>query len=186
MLYYYKVPDSAPQPINTPESWQVLGPYNATSFENFDRAEEAESMTEWPQKVGELPRLTLKTRHGWVDPRPDYRRLFPLWRGFAETIRKQDPTMHVGDRWPVGLAVYLRGTVEVPEAGEYRLRIGHDDWLKIWVNGRYINTLRHEKGFDVATVPVNLEAGANRIMLKLNNMNNREYRLWALNFAVQP
>ena len=186
VLYYYKVLDSAPKPIITPESWQVLGPYNATSFENFDQAEEAESMTEWPEKVGELPRLTLKTRHGWVDPRPDYRRLFPLWRDFAETIRKQDPTMHVGDRWPVGLAVYLRSSVEVPEAGDYRLRIGHDDWLKIWVNGRYIKTLRHEKGFDVATVPVKLQAGTNRIMLKLNNMNNLEYRLWALNFSVWP
>ena len=74
----------------------------------------------------------------------------------------------------------------MPEAGEYRLRFGHDDWLKIWVNGRYIKTLRHEKGFDVATVPVKLQAGTNRIMLKLNNMNNLEYRLWALNFSVWP
>jgi hypothetical protein len=38
----------------------------------------------------------------------------------------------------------------------------------------------------VATVPVKLQAGANHIMLKLNNMNNLEYRLWALNFSVSP
>jgi hypothetical protein len=25
VIYYYKVPDSAPQPIHTPESWQVPG-----------------------------------------------------------------------------------------------------------------------------------------------------------------
>jgi hypothetical protein len=94
--------------------------------------------------------------------------------------------MNLGDRWPVGVAVYMRGTVEVPEAGEYHLRFGHDDWLKIWVNGEYINTLRHEKGFDVAAVQVKLQAGTNEIMLKLNNMNNLEYRLWALNFSVIP
>jgi hypothetical protein len=186
VIYYYKVPDSAPQPIHTPESWQVLGPYEATSFEKFDRAEEAESIKEWPEKLGKLPRLTLKTRHGWVDPRPDYWRLYHLWQGYAKALIKQNPSMNLGDRWPVGVAVYLRGTVEVPEAGEYHLRFGHDDWLKIWVNGQYTKTLRHEKGFDVATVPVKLQAGANEMMLKLNNMNNREYRLWALNFAVLP
>jgi hypothetical protein len=186
VIYYYKVPDSAPNPLHTPESWQVLGPYDATSFEKFDHAEEAESIKEWPEKLGKLPRLNLKSRHGWVDPRPDYRRLFPLWKDYAKALIKENPAMNLGDRWPVGVAVYMRGTVEVPEAGEYHLRFGHDDWLKIWVNGEYINTLRHEKGFDVAAVQVKLQAGTNEIMLKLNNMNNLEYRLWALNFSVVP
>jgi hypothetical protein len=86
----------------------------------------------------------------------------------------------------VGVAVNLRGIVEVPEASEYPLRFGHDDWLKNWGNEQYVKTLRHKNGFDGVPVPAKLESDANEIMLNLNNMNNREYRLLALNFAVLP
>ena len=65
------------------------------------------------------------------------------------------------------------------------MRLGFDDWLKLWVNGKEIKTFRHEKGFDVVRVPVTLKQGDNTVMVKLSNSQNREFVLWALNCVVE-
>ena len=65
------------------------------------------------------------------------------------------------------------------------LRIAFDDWMKLWVNGEHVITLRHDEGFDIARVPVHLCKGTNRVLLKLSNSINREFGAWAFNLAVQ-
>ena len=69
--------------------------------------------------------------------------------------------------------------------GEYVLRLGFDDWLKLWINGKEIGTFRHERGFDVVRVPVAFEQGENTVLVKLSNADNHEFRLWALNCVVE-
>ena len=69
--------------------------------------------------------------------------------------------------------------------GQYVLRLGFEDWLKLWVNGEEINTFRHERGFDVVPVPMALKQVDNTVSIKLTNRDNRELRLWALNCVVE-
>ncbi len=85
----------------------------------------------------------------------------------------------------MGCAFYGRGKVNIEHGGMYILRLGFDDWLKLWVNGEEIKTFRHEKSFDVVRVPVTLKQGGNTVLVKLSNSHNREFRLWALNCVIE-
>ena len=190
VLHYYKILDSEVGAINTPQQWQLMGPFDASTFEKFISSEKVgsekvESMKEWPEKLGSRPLKILKSRHGWIDARPTYRNLFHLWNAYAASVVKKDKNAIYKDRWPLGMSFYGRGKVSVQKGGMYKLRLGFDDWLKLWVNGREITTIRHDNGFDVARVPVQLNEGENTIMIKLNNNTNREYRLFAFNCAVE-
>ncbi len=69
-------------------------------------------------------------------------------------------------RWSVAYAV---GAVEAPAAGAYELRIGSTDPLKVWVNGTLVfeaERLADSLLFDQLVLPVQLVAGANRVLLK--------------------
>ena len=75
VLHYYKILDSEAGAINTPKQWQLMGPFDASTFEKFTISEKVgsetvESMKEWPEKLGSRPLKILKSRHGWIDARP--------------------------------------------------------------------------------------------------------------------
>lgn len=57
--------------------------------------------------------------------------------------------------------------------------------MKIWLNGKPVKTLRHDNGFDVSEVPVTLEKCDNRLVVRLSNSNNIEWRCWAFNCIVE-
>ena len=133
-----------------------------------------------------LARFALPSRHGWVDPRAEFQHSYSLWRRYADEVTVQDRTERAFASKPVGVAFYGRGTLSVEKAGTYDLRIGFDDWLKLWVNGTPVSeTIRHYQGFAVTSASVSLRAGQNRIMIKLSNATNRAYRLWAFNMRVE-
>lgn len=183
MLHYYKILHSDAPDIITPGEWQIIGPYDATSFEAFSQSHEVETNAEWTEKMDGKVIHTLKSRHGWIDPRPQYYRLSNSWQPYAKIAYEKDTTFcGVG---PAGCAFYGRGKVNMEHGGKYILRLGFDDWLKLWVNGEEIKTFRHEKGFDVARVPVTLKQGDNTVLVKLSNSQNREFVLWALNCVVE-
>jgi hypothetical protein len=185
VLHYYKILDSDAGEINTPKQWQLTGPFDASTFEKFNGIEVVESMQDWSEKVSGKPLRTLASRHGWIDARQTYRNLFHLWKDYAAKVVKEDKNAIYADRWPLGMSFYARGKVSVQKNGIYDLRLGFDDWMKIWINGEEVTTIRHDNGFDVAVVKVKLNEGENEIMIKLNNNSNREYRLFAFNCAVK-
>jgi hypothetical protein len=182
VLYYYRIPHSDAPNIITPGEWQIIGPFDATSFEAFSENHEVETTAEWTEKMDGKVRFTLKSRHGWIDPRPQYHGV-SLWQPYARAFNEKDLTFCGGG--PVGCAFYGRGKVNIEHGGMYILRLGFDDWLKLWVNGEEIKTFRHEKGFDVVRVPVTLKQGGNTVLVKLSNSHNREFRLWALNCVIE-
>ena len=69
------------------------------------------------------------------------------------------------NQWRVA---YGAAAVEVPEAGDYELRVSSGDPVKVWVNdalvleGRRLNTWL----FDGLAIPVKLRAGVNRVLVK--------------------
>ena len=65
------------------------------------------------------------------------------------------------------------------------LRLGFDDWMKIWLNGIPVATLRHDNGFEASEVPVTLDKGDNTLVVRLSNANNIEWRCWALSCVVR-
>jgi hypothetical protein len=64
------------------------------------------------------------------------------------------------------------------------LQFGFDNWMKIWLNGKPVTTLKHDNGFTVAEVPVTLKKGENQLVIRLSNSNNVEWRCWAFNCVI--
>ena len=54
------------------------------------------------------------------------------------------------------------------------LRLGFDDWIKIWLNGKPIDTRQHDEGFQVGEFPITLKKGQNTLTIRLSNFDNRE------------
>jgi hypothetical protein len=165
VLYYYKVPGSEAPTLLAPEQWEIRAPFACESFEDFDREESADQISE------AAFRTTLASSRGWVDARPALAQTRSLGK--------------FSGRWPNGFSLYADASLVSDIRKDVTLRLAFDDWLTLWVNGRKITTLRHDRGFDIARVPVTLEKGQNTIRIKLNNTANRENFLWAFNAAVE-
>ena len=83
------------------------------------------------------------------------------------------------------MAAYAVGTLYVNSAGPYRIHIGFDDWLILWVNGVELFRGRHDAGFSEETVICDLPAGNTELRIKLSNRDNFQWRLWAFNLRVE-
>jgi len=181
----YAYVDSQPPPIvRTPDFWQLAGPFSCLSGGDFERREWAEEpldtwQTEWTpgfeqyvteegSAVFSIP-AHAETEHGWCD--------------FARHFRGPQKTNH--GTQPVAVAAYAVGTLYVNSAGPYRIHIGFDDWLILWVNGVELFRGRHDAGFSEETVICDLPAGNTELRIKLSNRDNFQWRLWAFNLRVE-
>ena len=75
--------------------------------------------------------------------------------------------------------------MHIDTLGTHRIRLGFDDWMKVWVDGQEVYRGRHDSGFEVETVECDLPAGDVEFRVKLSNKDNEQWRLWALNFILE-
>jgi hypothetical protein len=66
---------------------------------------------------------------------------------------------------------YLRTRIQVPRAQELQLEVGSDDAIKVWVNGKLVHSNNASRGNEPGQdkVKINLEEGANTVMMKIIN-----------------
>jgi len=187
LIYAYLEPKPAPA-ILAPTEWKIAGPFECTRYEDFARREWAEDPPEaWPKehvagfgvfnsKLKDLPEgpttfvipAVVKYEHGWCD--------------FVRCFRGRGPTNNGAQ--PVQASAYARGTIRVPQAGAYDLRIGFDDWIKVWINGREVYSGRHDRGFAEAATPLQLPGGDALVLVKLGNFDNLQWRNWAFSLRL--
>jgi hypothetical protein len=86
---------------------------------------------------------------------------------------------------PFAVSAYAMTTIAAEDEVSDRLVIGFDDWLKVWVNGRLVTERQHYDGFATAAIPAQFQRGENRILVKLSNSDNEQWRLWAYSFRVE-
>lgn len=87
-------------------------------------------------------------------------------RSKSDVVDLQDP------RHPVEYAVaYAWAEIDQPEERKAFLGIGSDDAVKVWLNGRLVHENWAGRGvrLDDDLVPVELEPGKNRLLLKVQN-----------------
>jgi len=65
------------------------------------------------------------------------------------------------------------------------LRLGLDGWAVVCLNGRPVALLDHAGAFDVARIPVTHNPGANSLLIKMNNRQNRDRHPWAIHCALE-
>ena len=76
-------------------------------------------------------------------------------------------------------------TITADKEETVNLVVGFDDWLRLWINGEFVAQREHNQGFAAARIPVKLRPGENRVLLKLGNFDNQQWRLWAFSLRVE-
>ena len=187
-IVYYYADDSKEKSIHTVEKWKLAGPIKCDSYEDFNKNEfPEEKLKRWPQSVTahfspyiqklaggsggpttfDVP-LEVKSEHGWCD-------LAASFRGRQRT----NSGAQAGN-----VSAYAYGQINIDSAGKYNLALGFDDWIKVWINGKLIFAGKHEKGFDNQSLEVELPEGESKILIKLSNQDNQQWRLWAFNLKL--
>jgi hypothetical protein len=189
VIYAYLAPRPAPSVI-TPVDWSLAGPFECNTPEDFARREWPENApTAWPKEHKAdfgvyVSNYKAEAGQAAVFPVPVALQSEHTWCDFVRAYRGRRST-NVGAQ-PAAVSAYALGSVTIPAAGDYTLNVGFDDWIGVWVNGEKVFGGRHEKGFASATTKVRLAAGENRILVKLANFDNQQWRLWAFALRLDP
>jgi len=182
VVYYYRHPSTAVPTVDSPKRWTILGPFACRSAEDFARAEfpeknPADWPASWQANFGQYRRkepatfrpVETASEHTWVD---FTRHLRPFGRANPGTQ-------------PAAVSAYATTMITCEKEGAVNLLLGYDDWLKLWVNGELVAQREHNRGIATDAIPAMLRPGENRILLKLSNSDNEQWRLWAFSFRVQ-
>lgn len=72
---------------------------------------------------------------------------------------------------PANSMIYLSATIDAPSAGAAILSCASDDGIQVWLNGNIVHTNDIDRGAlpDMDRLPVALTAGANVLLVKVNN-----------------
>lgn len=183
VIYSYLDAADALDVLTVPE-WRLAGPFPCATPEDFARREWADSDAgDWPRRqvadFGMYVRdgapaefsvpLHATTEHAWCD----------LARHYRGRQRANFGTQ------PAAASAYAVGTLAVPEGGRYVLRVGYDDWLKLWVDGELLQESRRDDGFGVDELAADLSAGEHEVRVKLSNFDNAQWRLWAFSLSAE-
>ena len=63
--------------------------------------------------------------------------------------------------------------------------LGFDDEIMVRLNDKIVYKGLHQNGFKEASFPVRLDKGKNRILIKLSNYDNTNWKLWAFSFRIE-
>lgn len=174
VLYYYKQLGKPLPSVESPKRWTISGPFEVSDYEKFQAAPLPPGVingatTESSLQGRKLTPVEIESQHTWVD--------------FVRAFRCDRPG-NVGSQ-PDQCAAYARTVISSPQKRTVTLRLGCDDWMKVWLNGEPVGTLRHENGFEVSEIPVTLEAGDNNLVIRLSNFDNIEWRCWAFSCVIK-
>ena len=176
MVYYYRRADSPPPQETIVNQWQIIGPFpGGDQWDTFQKNElpgilHGDWSGDLPEIAPELMRHDLESQRGWID----------LQHVFFHRHHTATPLTVLNH------SAYLGTTLEREKAGRAILRLALDDWAQVWVNGQELATLKHEQGMRICRIPVELNAGANRLVIKTNNTDQPlNKRTWAIQMALE-
>jgi len=174
VLYYYKDLGTEAPRVESPDTWTLSGPFGVAEYEHFAREalpDEVETGTagEWSWGRRKLSAVEMDSEHTWVD--------------FARCFRRNQGG-NTGTQ-PDQCAAYAKTVIPSQAARKALLVLGFDDWMKVWLNGRAVKTMQHDNGFQRARIPITLEKGDNRLVVRLSNFNNVQWRCWAFSCVIE-
>lgn len=161
-------------------TWDLVGPFDASTIEHFRRNEFPEAVSDFSQsksadfgmyasaenlKNNGLQRTkwvrNVEGKFGFVDITPHFRPYMPLNMGL-----------------PTDASVYAISTVNSKHSQLKPCLLMHDDELRLWLNGVLVYDEKGMAGFTVRELKLPLQAGPNRIVAKVANHSNVNFRAW--------
>ena len=85
----------------------------------------------------------------------------------------------------IGVVGYALRYIESEEDKEVRIHVGFDDEMAIRFNEDQVLRANHPNGFSEETLKARLRKGGNRILIKLSNSDNTNWKLWAFSFRIE-
>ena len=169
-------------------TWKLCGPFSCASKAEFDRPEFPElGVNTAESRPADFGQYAKAVTRGWGTP------VLTRW---IDSVRSMfnfvDVTPHFRSRMktngglPVDVSAYAFTEVSSDTAVPFVMRIGHDDWIRVWQNGKVIYEGAEQRGFRTAEVPVRLARGQNRFLVKAANRENTNYRAWVFLFDLAP
>lgn len=137
---------SATAKLPTMSPWEIAGPFSA---KDFDAA--------YATNFGAEPDATVAK---------------PTWRPIQFELEKLQPNL-IGKP---NAAIYLHDTISVEKPTKIDLRLGSDDAIRVWLNGKLVHenkTLRALAAND-DKVSVDLKAGPNELLIKIINSTGED------------
>ena len=80
---------------------------------------------------------------------------------------------------------YALACLESEEDRDVTINVGFDDEISIRINSDVVHTGSQQHGFQEATFPVRLHAGKNRVLVKLSNEDNQNWRFWGFSLRKE-
>ncbi len=178
VVYYYRVPNTRPPKIQTPNRWQVVGLFpNANQWENFQTTNLVEELPdgEWPDRLEGLDHdvsvVSLDALRGWID----------LQHVYFERHHSATPLTVINH------TAYLRANIPSGKRQQAELRLALDDWAIVWINREEVAAIRSDEGIRTHRIPIALQEGDNEVLIKTNNTDTPlNKRMWAIHCAVLP
>jgi hypothetical protein len=186
-IIYAYVKEVKQEPVTTPQTWELCGPFSCLDDEQFNRKEWPEAPREdWPEyQTGDFDPYIMKYRNtperATIFKMPVVRKSEHCWCDFASAFRGRQPT-NMGAQ-PGEVSAYAIGNIGFPGEGKYQLHLGYDDWIKVWINEQLVHVGRHDNGFQNESIEVDIPSEDVEIRVKLSNFDNFQWRLWA--FALR-
>ena len=182
VVYTYRIPDTSAPEIQSPGLWQGTGLFIPEPWEAFADSPYVSDklpVAQWPaepdrhyptQDQFQIVTAKLESKRGWIDLQNVY-----FHRHHTAT------PLTMLDR-----SVYARTYFQSSETRQGILRLAVDDWAVVWLNGRKIAALRHDKGLKTVYLPVTILEGKNELLIKsINTDTPRNKGLWTIHCVVQ-
>ena len=112
---------------------------------------------------------SIRPQEGMAHTRPDGKSV--AWRAVRAEKDELDLLEVFKEYWLDNVVAYAFTTIRQPNAAKVWLGIGSDDGIRVWVNGRLVHEYLGSRavGTDDDVVPVELKAGENTILLKVES-----------------
>jgi len=160
--------------------WQLCGPFSCLNQDEFDVAEFPEQRIDPAQTApADFGQYSEAVQRRYDKP------TLTRWRsGVRSTFNFVDMTRYFRSRlktnggFPVDVSAYAATTVQSDTNRSVHVRIGHDDWFRLWINGQEVYSGEELNGFQNRELQINLKKGNNRILAKVANRDNTNFRAW--------
>lgn len=164
-------------------TWDVVGPFPAETREEFEREEFPETSLDFEQRApANFGDYGFAVSQG-------YPQEFTKWtRGVSSFFHMVDLRPYNRHKMPSNFAMprnasaYARTVLEEPGARTARFRVGHDDWLRLWINGELVYDGEKRAEFGTTEIEVELSAGENVVLVKSAVHENFNMRMWMFQF----
>ena len=137
------------------DAWWLIGPFNAVTIKGW-------ADPKFPEQG-----IDLKSEHEFDKRRARWQRVQANVKGIVDLNRRFDPKDRV--------AAYAYAEIFLDRARDAVLRVGSDDGVRCWVNGALVHSQLVKRKYkeDEDRVAVHLEAGVNRLLVKVCDVKGR-------------